>query len=142
VSNTVDPWIHDSIIVPPFNPGSSFLQWLVSESDEKAAKTIVAYLGGHPESLVSAARFCKRLGLSLDECSKQLAPDLLHGWWEAADELRSSHISMFLEQNQLDPQACGLLHVLCMFDHEHVPEETFHGEGMRRFLGIDNEKLR
>jgi hypothetical protein len=144
VANTVDPWILESIIVPPFNldTGSAFLQWLVRESSQSAAMTIAAFLGGHPESLISAARFCRRLGLSLDECSKQLAPEALDGWWEAADELRSSRLSTFLEQNQLDWQARRLLRVLCMFNHEFVPEETFHGEGIRPYLSIDNEKLR
>jgi hypothetical protein len=143
VANTVDPWIHDSIIVPPFNldNGSAFLQWLVRESSESAAMKISAFLGGHPESLISAARFCRRLGLSLDECSKQLAPKALEGWWKAADELRSSRLSTFLKQNQLDWQARRLLHVLCMFNHEYIPEETFQDEGIRPYGGIDNKKL-
>jgi hypothetical protein len=104
--------------------------------------TIAAFLGGYPESLISAARFCRRLGLSLDECSKQLTPEVLDGWWEAADELRTSRLSTFLKQNLLDWHARRLLHVICMFDHEYVPEEAFRGEGIRRYLGIDNEKLR
>jgi hypothetical protein len=102
-----------------------------------------AYLGGHPESLTSVARFCIRMRMSLEDCSKQLAPENTHSWWQAADELRSSRLFTFLQQqDQLDPQARRLLYVLCMLDNHQVSEEMFLDSGMRQHLGISNGKLR